>query len=164
MKKLFIAALMGCASVAAIAVESKNTYVAVSVGNSEYNIDGDKQHHTGFGLAFGQFAAENVGYEIGYAHLGKSDNGGSSQSLYLAGVGKYAFGDGFDVHGKIGPTVNHYSCGDSASSDTYVRLLLGAGVGYQFDKNWSASLDYTNFGKSAGVTPSLWSVGVQYHY
>ena len=54
MKKLFIAALMGCASVAAIAAESENTYVAVSVGSSEYNIDGDKQHHTGFGLEIGR--------------------------------------------------------------------------------------------------------------
>ena len=164
MKKLFIAALMGCASVAAAAADTENTYVGVSVGSSEYNIDGDKQHHTGVGLAFGQSIAENVGYEIGYAHLGKADAGGTVQALYLAGVGKYAFGQGFDVHGKIGPTINYYSAHGDTGSDTYVRLLLSAGVGYQFDKNWSASLDYTNFGKSAGVTPSLWSVGVQYHY
>jgi hypothetical protein len=164
MKKFFIAALTACASVAAIAADTENTYVSVSVGSSEYKFDGDKQHHTGFGLAFGQAAAENFGYEIGYAHLGKFDGGGSGQALYLAGTGKYAFGQGFDVHGKIGPTINHYSGGGGVGSDTYVRLLLGAGVGYQFDKNWAATLDYTHFGKSAGLTPSLWSVGVQYRY
>lgn len=164
MKKLLIAALIACTSAASMAADTAGSYVAASVGQSEYKFGGDKEHHTGVGIAFGQSLADNVGYEVGYSYLGKFDAGGAGHAFYLAGVGKYPLAQGFDVHGKIGPTVNHFSGSDGIDSETRVRLLLGAGIGYELDKNWVATLDYTHFGKALGLTSSMWSVGVQYHY
>lgn len=164
MKKLLLAAFIGCTSVAAMAAGTEDSYVAVTLGESRYEASGAHENHTGGTLAFGQSVAENVGYEVGYAHLGKFDAGGSGQAIYLAGVAKYPFGQGFSVHGKIGPTLNHYSGHGAFDSETRLRLLLAAGVGYQFDKNWEATLEYTHFGETLDITPTLWSLGVRYHY
>ncbi len=162
MKKLLVAALMGCASAAAVAAETPDSYVSVSVGEAEYELDGSSENHTAFGIAFGQSLSDFTGYEVGYANLGSFDEGdGSGHGVYLAGVAKYPVAEAFSVYGKIGPTVNHVSGNDS---DTRVRVLLGAGVSYKFDKQWAAALEYTHFGETLGVTPTLWSVGLRYHY
>ena len=162
MKKLLIVALLVGTSVASMAAETDGSYFAASIGESRYRFEGAHESQTGGTIAYGQSVAENAGYEVGYGHLGKFANGASGQGVYLAGVARYPFGQGFSVHGKIGPTVNYYS-GDG-DSETRVRLLLGAGLGYQFDKNWEATLEYTHFGKTLGITPSLWALGVRYHY
>jgi OOP family OmpA-OmpF porin len=162
MKKLFIAALIGAASAASMAADVPDSYVSVSVGEGRYSFDGDSETRTGFGVAFGQTVSEYAGYEVGYANLGHlNGGGGTGHGFYLAGVARYPVADAFSVYGKIGPTVNYFS-GDN--SETRVRLLLGAGVSYQFDKNWAATLEYTHFGETFGVTPSLWSVGARYHF
>ena len=162
MKNFLVAALIGCASVAAVAADTQESYVSGFVGRSEYKFDGEREHHTGFGVAFGQSLSEFTGYEVGYAHLGSFDQAdGSGHSLYLAGLAKYSVNNEFSVYGKIGPTVNYASGEDS---ETRVRLLLGAGVSYKFDQNWAATLEYNHFGKTLDVKPSLWSVGLRYYY
>lgn len=162
MKKLLIAALLGFASTASIAADTPESYISVSVGEGRYKFAGDHESHTGFGVAFGQTISEIAGYELGYANLGGLNNvDGTGHSFYLAGVGRYPVNDAFSVYGKIGPTVNYLSGDDS---ETRVRLLLGAGVSYQFDKHWAATLEYTHFGKSLGLTPTLWSVGARYSF
>ena len=163
MKKLFIVAMIGAASAASAApaaTDAMDSYVSVSVGEARYKFDGDSETNTGFGIAFGQTVSEFAGYELGYANLGSLGDG-RGHGFYLAGVARYPVADAFSVYGKIGPTVNYFS-GDN--SETRVRLLLGAGVSYQFDKNWAATLEYTHFGETLGVTPTLWSVGVRYHF
>ncbi len=162
MKKLWLVALMGLASAASMAADTPDSYVAVSVGEGRYKFGGDHETHTGFGIAYGQTVSEIAGYELGYASLGKFDNTDSrSHSLYLAGVARYPSADVWSVYGKLGPSVNYFS-GDN--SETRLRLMVGAGVSYQFDKNWAATLEYTHFGKTVGVTPTLWSVGARYHF
>ena len=163
MKKLLIVAMIGVASAASAApaaTDAMDSYVSVSVGEARYKFAGDSETNTGFGIAFGQTVSEYAGYELGYANLG-SFGDGTGHGFYLAGVARYPVADAFSVYGKIGPTVNYFS-GDN--SETRVRLLLGAGVSYQFDKNWAATLEYTHFGETLGVTPTLWSVGVRYHF
>ena len=162
MKKSLITALIACTSVTAMAAGTEDSYVAVSIGEARYGYAGTHENQTGGTVAFGQTVAESAGYEVGYAHLGKFADGASGQGLYLAGVARYPFGQGFSVHGKIGPTVNYYS-GDGDST-TRVRLLLAAGLGYQFDKHWEGTLEYTHFGETLGITPSLWALGLRYHY
>ena len=162
MKKFFIAALISCASAAAVAADAPESYVSGFVGRGEYKFEGDREHHTGFGVAFGQSLSEFTGYEVGYANLGSFDEiDGSGHALYLAGLAKYSVNNEFSVYGKIGPTVNYRSGDDS---ETRVRLLLGAGVSYKFDQNWAATLEYTHFGETSGIKPSLWSVGLRYYY
>ena len=166
MKKWFVVAMLGMASAvssvsaAPAAADAMDSYVSVSVGHAKYKFSGDSETNTGFGFAYGQKLSDITGYEFGYANLGSLDDG-TGHGLYLAGVARYPLADAFSVYGKIGPTVNHLSGDDS---DTRVRLLLGAGVSYQFDKNWAAILEYTHFGKSVGLTPTLWSVGARYHF
>jgi opacity protein-like surface antigen len=76
-------------------------------------------------------------------------------------VARYPIADALTVYGKLGPTVNHWSGDDSA---TRLRLLLGAGLSYQFDKSWAATLEYTHFGDTMDITPTLWSAGVRYYF
>lgn len=160
MKKWFIAALIGMASTASMAADTPDSYVAVSVGEGRYKFDGDDDTNTGFGIAYGRTVSEIAGYEVGYANLGGMGDG-TGHGVYFAGVARYPVADAFSVYGKIGPTVNYFSGDDS---ETRVRLLLGAGISYQFDKNWAATLEYTHFGETLGITPTLWSVGARYHF
>jgi opacity protein-like surface antigen len=166
MKKLFVVAMLSAASAvsaAPMAADTLDSYVSVSVGEGRYKFEGDSETNTGFGLAFGQNLSEMGGYEVGYATLGSLGElaDGRGHSVYLAGVARFPVADAFSVYGKIGPSVNYLSGDDS---ETRVRLLVGAGVSYQFDKNWAAVLEYSHFGKTMGMTPTLWSVGARYHF
>ncbi|MFM8467422.1 MAG: outer membrane beta-barrel protein [Oxalobacteraceae bacterium] len=160
MKKFFIAAVMSAVSATVMAADVADSYVAASIGQGKYSTAGESDTQMGFGLAFGQSLSEYAGYELGYANPGRAF-GGTTHSYYLAGVARYPVADAVTVYGKLGPTLNHVSGDDSA---TRVRLLLGAGLGYQFDKNWAATLEYTHFGDTFDTTSSLWSVGVRYHF
>ena len=160
MKKFFIAAVISAVSVTAVAADTADSYFSASIGQGRYKASGDSETQMGFGIAFGQNLSDYAGYELGYANLGRAF-GATGHSLYFAGVARYQVADAFTVYGKLGPTVNHMS-GDE--SETRVRLLLGAGVSYQFDKNWVATLEYTHFGDTLDVTPTLWSVGLRYHF
>ncbi len=166
MKKLFVVAMIGAASAASLmsaasmAADATDSYVSVSVGEGRYKFEGDRETNTGFGLAYGQALSEIAGYEVGYATLGDYGDG-RGHGLYLAGVARFPVSNEVSIYGKIGPTVNYFSGDDS---ETRVRLLAGAGVSYQFDKHWAAILEYTHFGKTLGVTPTLWSVGARYHF
>lgn len=163
MKKLLIVAMLGAASAASaapLAADATDSYVSVSVGEGRYKFDGDSETSTGFGLAYGQSLSDMTGYEVGYATLGSLEDG-RGHGFYLAGLARFPIADAFSVYGKIGPTVNYFS-GDN--SETRVRLMVGAGVSYQFDKKWAAILEYTHFGETIGITPTLWSVGARYHF
>jgi len=160
MKKFFIAAVIGAVSATAMAADVADSYFSASVGQGRYKFAGESETQMGFGAAFGQNLSEYGGYELGYANLGRAF-GNSGHSIYFAGVARYPIADALTVYGKVGPTVNHWSGDDSA---TRLRLLLGAGLSYQFDKSWAATLEYTHFGDTMDITPTLWSAGVRYYF
>ena len=160
MKKFLIAAVISAVSATAMAADVGASYVSASVGQGRYKLAGESETQTGFGVAFGQNLSEYGGYEVGYANPGHAF-GARVHSTYLAGVARYPVAEALTVYGKLGPTVNYVSGDDSA---TRMRLLLGAGLSYQMDKNWAATLEYTHFGNTFDITSSMWSVGVRYHF
>ena len=170
MKNSLIAALLGCVLVAPLFAHAENSYVSVSVGNSEYDYPGFNKNATGVGIAYGQSVSDMVGYEVGYVHFGGISAVPSikleTQSLYLAGVGTYPLSEAFSVYGKLGGTINRYS-GETAlgkDSETKLRPMIGAGVGYKFSKEWSAGLEYVYFGEYQDLKMSMWSANLRYHF
>ncbi len=169
MKKSLIAALLGCVLAAPLFAQAEGSYVSVSVGNSKYDYAGGDSGATGVGIAYGQSVTDMVGYEVGYVHFGSMKESGvklDTQSFYLAGVGTYPLSEAVSVYGKLGATVNRYS-GESAlgkDSETKLRPLIGAGVGYKFTKEWSAGLEYVYFGEYSDLKMSMWSANLRYHF
>ena len=169
MKKSLIAALLGCALIAPLFAQAENSYVSVGVGNSSYDAPNFDEGATGVSIDFGQSVTDVVGYEVGYVHFGSAKSDGlkfDAQSVYLAGVGTYPLSEAFSVYGKLGATVNRYSGETSFGSDseTKLRPLVGAGLGYKFSKEWSAGLEYVYFGEYSDLTLSMWSANLRYHF
>lgn len=164
MKKSLIAVLLGCVLAAPLFAYAEDSYVSVTVGNSEYHHADFNEDATGVGIAYGQSITDNVGYEVGYVHFGDVKPSGfklNAQSVYLAGVGTYPLTEAFSVYGKLGATVNYYDDGDS---ETKLRPLVGAGLGYKFNKEWSAGLEYVYFGEYSDLKLSMWSANLRYHF
>ena len=164
MKNSLIAALLGCVLVAPLFAHAENSYVSVSVGNSEYDHPLIDKSATGVGIAYGQSVTDMVGYEVGYVHFGSVKPLGinvETQSFYLAGVGTYPLSEAFSVYGKLGATVNHYDDGDK---HTKLRPMIGAGLGYKLSKKWSAGLEYVYFGEYSDLKMSMWSANLRYHF
>jgi OOP family OmpA-OmpF porin len=111
-----------------------------------------------------------VGYEVGYVNFGSlspiSNAKLKTQSFYLAGVGTYSLSEAFSVYGKLGATMNRYYAELDGSSDTETKLrpMVGAGVGYKFTKEWSAGLEYVYFGEYSDLKMSMWSANLRYHF
>jgi opacity protein-like surface antigen len=169
MKKSLIAALLGCGLAAPLFAHAENSYVSVGVGNSSYDHPDFNEDATGVSLAFGQSVTDVIGYELGYVHFGSAKSAGvtlETQSVYLAGVGTYPLSEAFSVYGKLGATINRYT-EDSAffkDSETKLRPLIGAGLNYKFNKEWSAGLEYVYFGEYSDLTMSMWSANLRYHF
>jgi OmpA-OmpF porin, OOP family len=169
MKNSLIAALLGCVLAAPLFAQAEGSYVSGSIGNSKYDYVGGENSATGFGIAYGQSITDMVGYEVGYVHFGSMKDSGvklDTQSFYLAGVGTYPLSEAFSIYGKLGATVNRYS-GESGSvkdSETKLRPMIGAGVGYKFTKEWSAGVEYVYFGEHSDLKMSMWSANLRYHF
>lgn len=165
MKKSLIAGLLGCVLAAPLFAQAENSYVSVGVGHSSYDHPDFDKDATGVSLAFGQSITDSVGYEVGYVHFGSAKSDGfklDTQSVYLAGVGTYPLSEAFSVYGKLGATINRYS--SDSDSETKLRPLVGAGLGYKFSKEWSAGLEYVYFGEYSDLTMSMLSANLRYHF
>ncbi len=184
MQKPLWAALLGMALVAPLAAHAEGSYVGINVGESKYQdipVFGGDSSKTVVGLTYGMNINPNFDIELGYLHHGsgqKSDavSGDSlkltTQSLYLAAVGKLPVTDGFGVYAKGGLSVNYNKAEGVAagvgSSDTNTKagLLIGVGASYQFTKEWSGIVEYNYFDKPSegDFKLSNWSVGARYHF
>lgn len=169
MKKSLITALLGCFLATPLFVQAENSYVSVGVGQSNYDHPGYDENGTGVSIAFGQSITDVIGYEVGYVHFGSVESDGlklDNQSVYLAGVGTYPLSEAFSAYGKLGATINRYS-GESAfgsDSETRLRPLIGAGLGYKFAKEWSGAIEYVYFGETSDLKMSMWSANLRYHF
>ena len=165
MEKSLIATLLVCALAAPLFAQAESSYVSVGVGNSSYDHRDFDEGAKGVSLAFGQSLTDVAGYEVGYVHFGtaKSDEFKlDAQSVYLAGVGTYPLSEAFSGYGKLGATVNRYS--SDSDSETKLRPLVGAGLGYKFSKEWSGGLKYVYFGEYSDLKLSMWSANLRYHF
>jgi OOP family OmpA-OmpF porin len=155
----------------------------------------------GYKLFAGYRINQYFGVEGGWAYLGKFDfNGnfaysgvpvGSASGDYkgsswnLALVGRYPFGNGFSVQGKLGAafTTAELSYSISASNPAFAAIndsgtekknktnvLWGLGAGYDFTPNLGMLVEYENFGTlgdsdtTGRVRMALWSASLLYKF
>ncbi len=183
MQKPLLAALLGAALVVPLAAHAEGSYVGINVGESKYQdfpLLGGDSSKTVVGLTYGVNINPNFDIELGYLHHGsakKSDATPASldlttQSLYLAAVGKLPVTDGFSVYAKGGLSVNHNKAesnvGGVTDRDTNTKagIIIGVGASYQFTKEWSGIVEYSYFDKPSDGDFKLsnWSVGARYHF
>lgn len=183
-KKLF-AAVLGMALVLPVAAQAEGTYVKLGVGQSVYSdftAEGEKFSEvkpTGMQIGVGYSLDKTWDVEAGYIHFGKGTGTISgagpdtpyslqTQSIYLAGIGNYAFTEAFSAFGKLGIAVNHSKgkVDGGSATKTKTQALIGAGLSYQFTKEIAGLVDYTYYGKvsDADFNLSLLSVGLRYNF
>ena len=163
---------------------AEGTYVKASIGRSNYTEDGGGNiHATGASLGLGYVIDKNWDAEIGYTNFGtvKSTEltpqlSFKTQTIYAAGIGKLPVTDNLSVFGKAGVAFNYSKLSvvglPLEFSKTNTALLLGAGLNYQFTKEFAATLDYTYYGKgkveAGGETGDFKidqvSVGLKYYF
>ncbi len=160
-KIVSIIALATTALATPFLAHANDYYVKGSIGQSHYRDFGvgiPDESANGGSLGLGYVIDKNWDAEIGYTHFGTAklkDTDGQislkTQTIYAAGIGKLPITEAFSVFGKAGLAFN-YSKGSVdgtvyGSSKTNTALLLGAGLSYQFTKELTATVDYTNYGK-----------------
>lgn len=182
MQKPLLGALLGVALVVPFAAHAEGSYVGVNVGESKYQdmplLGGDKSK-TVVGLTYGVNINPNFDIELGYLHHGSATQTSApttlkltTQSLYLAAVGKLPVMEGFNVFAKGGLSVNYTkgtasdSSGSATDSNTKAGIIIGVGASYQFTKEWSGVVEYAYFDKPSDGDFKLsnWSVGARYHF
>jgi OOP family OmpA-OmpF porin len=116
-----------------------------------------KSNDTSYKIYGGYQFTKNWGVEVGYNDLGNGYNvnfnfaglpGSGSVKIdnwYVAGTGTLPLGDRFSVFAKLGAVANH--------SD----VLVGVGAQYAFTRNWSARLEYEDYGKVS--SDDVWGTG-----
>ena len=156
---------------------------------------------TAFGYKFfgGYRFSPYIGAEGGWAYIGKFSLNGSfdyagvpvasasgdyeGSSWYLAAVGRYPFGSGFSVQGKLGAAFTRAKLSGSLSSpnlplvdasfsekETKTNFYWGLGFGYDFNPHLGLILEYENFGRlgsndtTGHATMGLWSANVFYKF
>lgn len=185
MKKTLLAALLSAALAAPFAAQAETSYVGVNLGQSSYKDFGPLSNEavTGASLVYGFAVQPNFDVELGYIHHGKVSNtvgsganamssNGKTETLYAAAVGKVGLTDAFSIHGKLGAAVSHTKAEDkspsksSSASVTKLNPMLGAGLSYQFSKEWSAAVEYLYFPKptDGNIKLQMWTVGARYHF
>lgn len=111
----------------------------------------------------------NFGVELGYANLGKfSSELGSvkADGYFLDGVGTLPLGSGFSALGRVG-VFNGKLDSSLAGSDRGTNVKVGAGVQYDFDKNFAVRTEWERYRFDALGTKAntdLYSIGVNYRF
>ena len=137
-------ALAGASSVAAAADDNDNWYVRGDLGSGRISANGlgHTSNSTGGSIDGGYYFTPNFAVEGGYVNFG------SHQGLKVDGwgggvVGKVDFGPnntGFFIDGRLG--VNHLTGSAGGFSTSTTKPYLGAGAGYDFNRNFGLSLNY----------------------
>lgn len=136
MKQTLMAVAMAAAFISAPAFATP--YVGAGIGWSK--TDGN---NTSSKILVGFQSTENFGVEVAYNDLG--DYRGSTATAWsVAAVGTLPLDQNWDVFGKVGATENRTTL---AGSNRHSDILLGLGIGYNFNKNVALRLEYEDFGK-----------------
>lgn len=141
------------------------TASATKTNDTSYKIYGGYQFTKNWGVEVGYDDLGN-GYNVDFTIAGLSGNGSVKiDNWYVAGTGTLPLGDRFSVFAKLGAVANHSSLGNvcvagacvPGGSDNHTDVLVGAGVQYAFTRNWSARLEYEDYGKVS--SDDVWGTG-----
>jgi OmpA-OmpF porin, OOP family len=160
MKKNILIALLAAATFApAMAGE---TYVGVNVGSAKQTVGVSgvgsiKDTTTGTALYAGYQYNQTFGIEGGAAVLGEAAYGSGAMTLtvkpttlYLAATATLPLNKDFNLFAKAGLTrtrTKSYAPGLGHHTDKDSAYVLGVGASFFIDKNFSAVIEYTDFGK-----------------
>ncbi len=183
MKKIVLATLIACAPMAAMAVDS---YVGVNLGSSAVKLEldsiGSGTAHKAAAKIYGGFQInDNVGFELGYADLGKNNiKIGAAQAhvapkpVYLAVTGTWPLNDKFALFGKAGAARNRTDSFDTgAPNERYSTTsnIWGIGASYAINRQLSAVAEFESFGNLAkaedldgSARASMLSLGLRFNF
>ncbi|MFA6972000.1 MAG: outer membrane beta-barrel protein [Gallionella sp.] len=136
MKKTLMAMAISAAFIAIPA--SAAPYVGAGLGWSKTDTN-----NTASKLFAGYQFTENFGAQVAYNNFG-GYRGATATAWSVAAVGTIPLNANWDVSAKLGTTENRTTL---AGSGRKSELLVGLGVGYNFDKNIALRLEYEDFGK-----------------
>lgn len=164
-------------------MNTSDIYVAADLGLGTYSNTGFATNaQSGVSSPSGTTEAIGVGYdfnryfavEAGYTNFasqtvisyGANDSGSiSGDATTLMAVGSYPFGNGFSGFIKAGYAYDQISAGQTWSSNDFA---YGLGIKYDITKNWSARLQYQDFGKTqvgiGNTDLSETSIGLMYRF
>lgn len=124
---------------------------------------------TGFKIYGGFQFNKYLGAEVGYVDFGKFDvtagsTGDLSATAYtVAAVGTLPLNESFALYGKVGMWMwKSKSSIPGTTGDDGTDIFYGAGVRYNFNKNWGLTLDVEQYDSDDSVT--MTSLGVRYKF
>lgn len=156
MKKtiLSLGILAAIGSMQAFAADT-NLYVRGNVGQSRYDIGGGYGNKTDsvIGAAMGYTFSPNIGVEVGYNDYGSVNFGAAAASAktgHASLILTAPLGNEFSVYGRAGvaSTERKVSGFGGSVSDTKTEGLFGVGVGYNFARNITGTLEYQKLNDS----------------
>jgi OOP family OmpA-OmpF porin len=167
---LVCAALLGAA-----AAHAEGLSVGGSLGSSHYKGDdigglATDRSDTGGKIYGGYSFTPNLGLELGYAQLGKfSSPAGElkARGTYLDAVGTVPLGNNFSALGRVGIFGGRAENSFTGTTDTGTNLKVGAGVQYDFDKNFGVRGEWERYRFETGGTKAntdMYSVGLNYKF
>lgn len=140
MNKLIIAAAL----VGSLTAIPASAQFYVGAGAGEAKTDGNETSWKVYG---GYQFTPYIGLEVGYNDLGRNQ-GADVETWTLALTGTMPMNESWSLLGEVGASQNRSHFLDANS---HTDLLLGLGVGYNFNKNTSVRLLYEEFGKLSDV-------------
>ena len=155
MKKsiLSLGILAAIASTQAFAADT-NLYVRGNIGQSNYDIGGGYGNKTDamVGAAIGYTFSPNIGIEAGFNDYGKVNYGGADGSAKTAHVSLILtapLSNEFSVYGRLGAARTERKVSYFGTvKDDKTEGLFGIGVGYNFAKNLTGTLEYQKLNDS----------------
>lgn len=182
MKKNILIALIAAATFAP--AMAADTYMGVNIGRTEQKLTVDgvgsvKDNTTGTALYAGYQFDKSFGIEGGVAYLGKASISAQGitatakpTTVYVAGTASLPLQDGFGLFAKVGVAQTRTKMtvtGFGSDSNNETSALVSVGASFIIDKNLSAVVEYTDFGKIAKedgdkLKANLLSVGLRYTF
>ncbi|TFW35572.1 outer membrane beta-barrel protein [Massilia horti] len=139
-----IAAAVALSTLAASSFAAPGFYAGADLGLTQIH---SENNETSFGGFAGYRFTDNLSAELGYRKLGNWDLGGGigfkTEQTHLSAVGTLPLSNGFSVFGRLGLNNLHGTAtvDKIKVSDNEVKVLYGAGVGYDFGSNVSARVE-----------------------
>jgi OOP family OmpA-OmpF porin len=159
MKKTLLAVVITAAFAASPAFAA--VYVGAGLGYAKTD-----SNNTGAKVFVGSQVTENLGFQLAYNDFGIY-RGAKANAWSVAAVGTMPIDPNWDIFAKVGATANRTTL---ANSNRHSDILLGVGLGYNFNKNIALRLEYEDFGKlpndinGNSWKATNWGVNVKYTF
>ncbi len=169
MKKtiLSLGILAAIASTQAFAADT-NLYVRGNIGPSSYDVGGGygTQNDVMVGVALGYTFSPNIGAEVGFNDYGRVNYGGvdgTAKSTHASLILTAPLNNQFSVYGRAGIASTEDKVSDRFGyfKENKTEGLFGVGVGYNFAKNLTGTLEYQRLVDS---DVSAFAAGVKFSF